>query len=153
MKSTADKLKEIKELEEKNSITRKEYEALRDEILHDESVNKFNKKQNNTEQMNKYTIIKFSNEYITFFVILFLTLSFHVIPSRLTIFPKDHLSLSNTVIFESDVNKLISRYNNASVMERTIILQDPFINKLFEKDILVEQNSSSNEYESAPSKK
>ena len=75
MKSTADKLKEIKELEEKNSITRKEYEALRDEILHDESVNKFNKKQNNTEQMQNYSVQRIkhagSNAMGIFYCIIF----------------------------------------------------------------------------------
>jgi len=71
-------------------------------------------------------------------VILFATLSFHIIPERLMIFPKEHLSFSNTFITKSDVEKLIDRYNNASLMEKLAIQQEPLVRKLMEKGIIIE---------------
>ncbi|HAL65138.1 MAG TPA: hypothetical protein DCP10_06190 [Bacteroidales bacterium] len=40
-------------------------------------------------------------------------LSFHILPDYLMIFPKEHLTFSNTFIYESDVDNLIDRYNNS----------------------------------------
>ena len=147
MESVNDKLKEIKDLLDSNLITRKEYEALRGEILINSSLATVNKKnffnQLKTKAKMKSTdnnIIKFPRKYIILFSLVFINLSFHIIPSRFSIFPKDHFTFSDTFIFESDINNIIDRYNKASLMERQMILQNPLINKLFEKGILYNKN-------------
>lgn len=73
-------------------------------------------------------------------------LSFHVIPSRQTIFPKENLSFSNTLITERDIDDLIKRYNDASWVERLTIAQEPLHRKLIEKGIIV--TVETNNYES-----
>lgn len=163
MKSNEFKLKEIKELLDNDSISYKEFKILESEILEQESMNilndtpvrEFNIKAKPIEKskVKNHVIVKFSSKYITFFVLLFVVLSFHFVPSKLLVFPKANLTLSNTYLSEKDIDKIISRFNNASLMERTIMLQDPFINKLFEKDILYELNSTNDENEILPAKK
>ena len=71
-------------------------------------------------------------------VILGLTLPFHYVPSRMTMFPKSSLTFSNTIIKERDINDIIDRYNNASFFQKQAINNEPFIRKLMEKGILVE---------------
>ena len=45
-------------------------------------------------------------------IVIFL-LFFHISPDKLLIFPKESPSFSNTFFFQSDIDKLIERYNNA----------------------------------------
>ena len=87
-------------------------------------------------------------------VILFVFLSFHFIikdgeeydpktdeyyPIKngvFKVFTKDSFTLSNTFITQSDVDKLIDRYNNASPLEQQAINQEPLMRKLKEKGII-----------------
>lgn len=98
------------------------------------------KELHKNEIKDNSTFIKIEKQYYYTLLFVFFYISFHIVPSRLSIFPKDHFTFSDTIIFESDINKIFSRYNNASAMEKQIILQNPLINKLFEKDILKEIN-------------
>lgn len=81
---------------------------------------------------------------ISISIIIFLTLSFHYLPDKLMIFPKDNLTFSNTFIFQDDINKIIDRYNNASFLEKQAIKQEPLHRKLMEKGIIVEEKSQQN---------
>jgi hypothetical protein len=56
-------------------------------------------------------------------------------------FPKENLTFSNTFIFEENINKIINRYNNASLLEKQAIKQEPLYRKLMEKGIIVEEKS------------
>jgi hypothetical protein len=38
--------------------------------------------------------------------IIFIALSFHILPDHLMIFPKEHLTFSNTFIFQDDIEKI-----------------------------------------------
>ncbi len=80
--------------------------------------------------------------WITFIIILILglTLPFHWSLDYKTVFPKEHLTFSNTFFTENDINKIISRHNNASFIERQRINQEPFVRKLKEKGILYDIN-------------
>ncbi len=117
-----------------NKISIEEYYILRADILGEKYDVASGKKNNNSNE------IKISNYYIITIVICFFLLSFHFVPSKLYVFPKDHFTFSNTLILESDIEKIIDRYNNANLMERQIILQNPLINQLFEKGFLEYKN-------------
>lgn len=130
MESNNERLKEIKELVDNNKISMQEYYILRADILGEkyEVASGINNLNSNEIKINKY--------YVIAIVTCFFLLSFHFVPSKLYIFPKDHFTFSNTLILESDIEKIIDRYNNANLMERQIILQNPLINQLFEKGFL-----------------
>ena len=68
--------------------------------------------------------------------IIFIVLSFHIAPEYGMIFPKDHLTFSNTFITSSDIDDIIRRYNNASIFKRHAIEQEPLMRKLIEKGII-----------------
>jgi len=75
---------------------------------------------------------------MTFIIVLGLTLPFHyVLTGNPSVFPKENLSLSNTFIFESDIDNIISRYNTCGYQEQLIILQEPLVKKLFEKGYIL----------------
>lgn len=59
----------------------------------------------------------------------------HYYPSRLMAFPKNSITLSHTFITDEDVEKAINQFNNASFMEKTALMNDPFYKKLQEKGI------------------
>jgi len=72
-------------------------------------------------------------------ILLLFFLSFHIVPSRLMIFPKENLSFSNTFITQKDINELIERYNNA-FFERFSIQQEPLFKKLMEKGVIYDKS-------------
>jgi hypothetical protein len=65
-------------------------------------------------------------------------LPFHYVPERATILMKSHLTLSNTMIFESDIEDIIQRYNNSQGIEKRTLESDPLVYKLMEAGIIVE---------------
>ena len=81
---------------------------------------------------------KKSSVFIGGILIVFLLacLFFHFIPDRGIIFPKDTPTFNNTFISQSDIDKLIDRFNNASVFEQQAINQEPLMRKLMEKGIV-----------------
>ena len=110
-------------------------------------LNNINLQENNTET-SKIIILKKKNSYtgwiIFLFIILFLTLPFHYVPSRMMVFPKSNLSFSYTFITEEDITSICKRYNNASLIERTYINNEPIIRKLKEQGILKDTTFNSN---------
>ena len=56
--------------------------------------------------------------------------------SNIKAFPKDNMSLRNTFIFQDDIDKLIKRYNDASLLEKMSIRQEPLTRKLIEKGLI-----------------
>ncbi len=69
--------------------------------------------------------------------ILFITLPFHYVPSALTVFPKDNLSLSYTIITPDDLDKLVERYYNCgNGFEQLSIRNEPLFRKLSEREII-----------------
>jgi len=77
-------------------------------------------------------------------IIVVLSLFFHVLilNGNISVFPKDHITFSNTLITQKDVNALIDKYNNASFMERNAMEQDPLFRKLQEKKIIIDSSES-----------
>ena len=67
---------------------------------------------------------------------IFFFLSFHIIPSRHKVFPKDNFTFSNTFIMEDDISDLIRRYNDATFFEKASIRNEPLARKLIEKGII-----------------
>ncbi len=87
----------------------------------------------NIEQKKKSSLIKW---IITASFLLLATLPFHYVPERLMIFPKEHFTFSNTFIFESDISRLIERYNDASIFEQQAFNQESLVRKLKEKGLI-----------------
>lgn len=79
---------------------------------------------------------------IAFFILLFLTLPFHYVPSQYRIFTKDNLTFSNTFIFQSDIDEMIKRYNYASLFEKISIANEPLYKKLKGKGIIYIKNET-----------
>jgi len=79
-------------------------------------------------------------------IVVGFSLFFHVLflNGDFSVFPKDHITLSNTFLTQKDVSTLIDRYNNASFMERNAMEQDPLFRKLQEKKVIID-NSESNQ--------
>lgn len=68
--------------------------------------------------------------------IIFIALSFHILPDHLMIFPKEHLTFSNTFIFQDDIEKITERFNNASFFEKQAIKNESLYGRLMEKKII-----------------
>jgi hypothetical protein len=78
---------------------------------------------------------------IVLIVLLISTLSFHFVFNKWLfpdIFPKEHLTFTNTFVTQSDINKLIRRYNDSSPLERVASKQAPLFKKLMEKGYIIE---------------
>jgi len=58
------------------------------------------------------------------------------------VYAKDNLTFSNTFIFQDDIDKIIKRYNNASLLEQQAIRQEPLTRKLMEKGIITPNNEA-----------
>lgn len=73
-------------------------------------------------------------------IVVGFTLFFHVLilNGDFSVFPKEHVTFSDTFITQKDVNVLIDRYNNASFLERNAIEQEPLVRKLREKKIIID---------------
>jgi hypothetical protein len=81
-----------------------------------------------------------SNSYIRWIlfvlVVLGLLLPFHYIPCQMMVFPKNSLTLSYTIITQSDIDQIVERYNDANFFEKQAINNEPIVRKLMEKGII-----------------
>lgn len=70
--------------------------------------------------------------------LLIFILSFHIFLGNngVTIFPKSYYTFSNSIFTQSDVNQLIDKYNNGTLLERLSMQNDPFFKKLVEKELI-----------------
>ena len=137
METVEEKLKKIKELVDSNTITYSEYYDLKREIEENSTQNKKNNFNSNEENT---VFIKLKRKHYISLCLLVFYLSFHIVPSEFAIFPKDHFTFSNTIILQSDIDKIIDKFNDTDGLGRIIMLQNPLINKLYEKGILVTIN-------------
>src|SRR5690554_2181727 len=69
------------------------------------------------------------------------TLPFHYVPSRAMVFPKESLTFSNTFISQADIDRLIDRYNNAGLIEKITIRQEPLVKKLLETGVISDSDN------------
>jgi hypothetical protein len=99
---------------------------------------------------SKRPILVFFLSFVIIFIIAIgISLSFHFVPSRNKMFPKDNLSLSYTIIDEEDISRMVERYNNASIFQKQAINQEPLTRKLMEFEIIHEtknESESNNNY-------
>ena len=87
---------------------------------------------------------KLSIGFLVICVIILISLfSFHFIPSRMMIFPKEHLTLKKTILTDESLNKLIDDYNNSNVFDQMIMRNDPLVKKLLEKGVIKPINNRS----------
>lgn len=70
--------------------------------------------------------------------LLIFILSFHIFLGNngVTIFPKSYFTFSNSIFTQSDVNELIDKYNNATLLEKLSMQNDPFFKTLMEKGLI-----------------
>lgn len=73
-----------------------------------------------------------------------LSLSFHYIPGRMIIFPKESLSFQNTFVLDEDVEKLLERHNNASGFERVAIRNEYLYQQLLDLRVITEAKDEEN---------
>jgi hypothetical protein len=96
---------------------------------------------NTPEQQNKTS--KYIWNICYFLFVLLILLSFHFVPGSLKVFPKDHMTLNNTLILSGDINELLERYNNAaSIFEQMQIREEPLFKKLSEKGLILVTDST-----------
>jgi hypothetical protein len=94
-------------------------------------------RDNIRERIRRRKLIRWG---VIFFIFLFCTLPFHYVPSHFRIFTKENLTFSNTFILQSDITQMVNRYNDASLMEKISIANEPLYRKLKEKAIIYLQN-------------
>ena len=73
------------------------------------------------------------------------TLPFHYVFSNgslADVFPKDNLTFSNTFITQQDIDDLIKRYNDAGLIDKLSMRQDPLYKELMEHGIIREDNKN-----------
>jgi hypothetical protein len=92
------------------------------------------------KKLNEANILKQYRSYIIFtlvsILLIFITLPFHYVPQRFMAFPKDNFTFSNTLILQSDIDNSLKRYNEASIIEKMTIINDPLFKKLKEKELI-----------------
>lgn len=76
------------------------------------------------------------NWLIISLMFLTLTLTFHFVPFTFKAFPKEHMTFKNTIIFPNDIDKIIERYNNSSILQQNGMRNDSFIKTLFEEGLI-----------------
>jgi len=94
---------------------------------------------------NTKKYIGFSGFGMLIVIVILATLPFHYIPSRSMVFPKDHLTFTNTFISESDIEDIVNRFNRASFFEKISMMNDPFMKNLKEHDIIVNISNKNSE--------
>ena len=75
--------------------------------------------------------------FLILIIVLIITLPFHyVIQDGIKIIPKDNFTFSNTFVSDSDINKIITRYNGENFFGKLEMRKEPLVKKLIENDIL-----------------
>jgi uncharacterized membrane protein len=74
-------------------------------------------------------------------IFLGLSLPLHYVPSRGMVFPKDTWTFSYTIITQSDIDNIVSRYNSASFFEKMALNQEPIVRKLKEKGLIYDKKN------------
>lgn len=83
------------------------------------------------------------NYKVTFGVIIIiligLTLPFHYLPEHGKVLMKANLTFKNTIVMNSDIERIVNQYNNASFMQQAQMRQYPFIQTLMESGVLFDR--------------
>lgn len=72
-------------------------------------------------------------------ILIGLTLPFHYLPQHGRVLVKANLTFKNTIVTNSDIERIVNQYNNASFMQQVQMRQDPFIQTLMESGVLFER--------------
>lgn len=77
-------------------------------------------------------------------IILFigLTLPFHYLPQHGKILMKANLTFKNTIVTNSDIERIVDQFNNANFMQQMQMRQDPFIKTLLDSGVMFEYGAS-----------
>jgi hypothetical protein len=106
-------------------------EALSKETLNEEKVDKERKRNRRFISWSVFAI-----------AIVFFLLFFHVYISSdggdvgFNVFAKSTPTFTHTFITEHQVDAVLKRYNNASIFEKALMQNEPFVKLLFDKGIL-----------------
>ena len=82
------------------------------------------------------TIYKYLGFLVSIIILLSLTLPFHYIIKPLNVFPKKYLTFQHTFIDQEDINKLITKYNSSTGIERILLDNDAFHRTLLEEGVI-----------------
>ena len=104
-----------------------------------------------SKKSNKKQYFRVSGFGMLIVIVILATLPFHYIPSRSLVFPKDHLTFTNTFITESDKEDIINRFNRASFFEKISMMNDPLMKNLKEHYIIVNISDKNPESTENPS--
>ena len=75
--------------------------------------------------------------FLILVIVLITTLPFHyVFQDGIKVIPKDNFTFSNTFVSDSDINKIITRYNGENFFGKLEMRKEPLVKKLIENDIL-----------------
>jgi|SRR6056297_4195632 len=99
---------------------------------------KSKEKQNETKNPQNKSIRNSIRWMVVVFILLVVTLPFHYVPSALMVFPKNELTFSHTIITQKDIDELVERMNTASYQQQQAMRSDPFVLKLMEKGLILE---------------
>ena len=89
-----------------------------------------------TSKVKKPSMPGYMKLGIVIFILLALTLPFHYVPEELKMFPKERLTLNHTFIFQSDIDRLVKKYNDGNLFEKASMLNDPLYKKLMEEGLI-----------------
>ncbi len=84
---------------------------------------------------------KYISRISTVVIIAIVTLPFHYYfgDNGFRVFAKTNLTFSYTFVTQDDIEKVISRYDKASLLEKQSIRNEPFVRKLMEEGLLIEK--------------
>ena len=87
--------------------------------------------------------------FLILIIVMTITLPFHYIiqHGKLKVVTKDNFTLSNTLVTQHDIDKIITRYNDENGIGKMEMRKESLIKKLFENEILVMKSEEEKERE------
>ncbi len=73
-----------------------------------------------------------------------LSLPFHYVNGGRYILLKENFTFNKTFVGGDDIDKIIKRYNDASLFEKAAIRNEPLVRQLFENEIIFETKTNPN---------
>jgi mannitol-specific phosphotransferase system IIBC component len=116
-------------------------EIITEEKPREESANEGDKKEKQSKKAKPKRTSKVTLGIIVV-ILIGLTLPFHYLPQHGRVLVKANLTFKNTIVTNSDIERIVKQYNNASFMQQVQMRQDPFIQTLMESGVLFESGVS-----------
>lgn len=93
--------------------------------------------------------------FLILIIVMTITLPFHYIiqDGKLKVVTKDNFTLSNTLVTQHDIDKIITRYNDKNGIEKMEMEKESVLKKLLENDFVVFKKPSEDDREKMKSNK